>query len=196
MCASTWVIEVRKFTSTENVLLFHFLKSIVLLLYYIIRAKGLQPVLCVFCTAKETGSSELFSLFLFAYPPHQPKWPNGLPLTGSWFPASATSSYIFLTINLNSYQNSHSWHSGNTYMFCGASPDHCIWKCLLLSVSFYCCISRDPVRKTIHYSYFTRENLIKNLFKQVWEGKWRGEPWVYKETVIVGEDITLRAGRT
>lgn len=46
----------------------------------------------------------------------QPKWPNRLPLIGSWFPASATSSYIFLTINLNSYQSSHSWHSGNTYV--------------------------------------------------------------------------------
>ena len=94
--------------------MFHFLKSIVLLLYYFIRAKGLQPVLCVFCTATETGSSELFSLFLFAYPPPQPKWPNRLPLIGSWFPASATSSYIFLTINLNSYQSSHSWRSGTT----------------------------------------------------------------------------------
>ena len=75
-----------------------------------------------FCTKKETGSFELFSLFLFADALAAPS-PNPGPsqndqLIFPWLgpPAflSATSSSIFLTINPNSCQTSHSQCSGNT----------------------------------------------------------------------------------
>ena len=135
--------------------------------------KASNQYFVVFCTKKETGSFELFSLYLLMLllPPPPTRAPVKMTssfspdwvLLLSYLPLPLLSSWPSIPIHVRLLIHS----AVEIHVFCWASPDHCIWKYLFLSLSFYCSVSQDPVRKTIHSIYFARENLIKNLLKQV-----------------------------
>ena len=126
-----------------------------------------------FCAKRQVvlSCSHSFYLLMLLPPPPPPRAPvkmtSSFPpdwlLLLSYLPLPLLSSWPSIPIHVRLLIHS----AVEIHVFCGASPDHCIWKYLFLSLSFYCSVSQDPVRKTIHSIYFARENLIKNLFKQV-----------------------------
>lgn len=139
-----------------------FLKPITLL-YYFIRLKGLQPVLCVICTPKMTSSFRLFTLFLFTYPPSS-------PVDLLIFPLSAPA---FLPLPLLCSCPSVSLHIKvichgpvERHRFCKASPDLCIWKCIFLSLSFYGSYQSGSNQNSIpcHLFYQREFNLELNRY--------------------------------
>ena len=156
---SYWSQEVHSYLKCI-LILFHFFKTYCSLVILFHKIK--KPPTCTLCFlhTKKTNSTELFSLCLVTYPPsgcddmlvfplyvpallHLP-----LPLLFSW-PSISLHIEVIIHVQVE------------MHVFCEAFSDFCICKCIFLPLSFYCSISQDPLRKTIHASGFTRDNLIK-----------------------------------
>lgn len=140
------------------------------MLYYFIRFKSLQPVLCIFCTRKKINHSELSLPFLFTYA--LTSWADLLVFSlyaSASLPLTLPLRFSWPSISLHIEVIAHG--RVEMHAFWEAFSDLSICKSIFHSLSFHCCICQTPLRKAIHASGYIWDDLINNLFKQEWEGK-------------------------